>query len=135
MALTVVNEDASGPISGLDGVLTIGTVIVANMKKWNIKETCGINKYSTGDTSGWKKTLKGIKEWSGSADILIEQGLLPALVRGTLYAFSGICKTSGTAITGTIRMGEMSVEVDVESGAPIAGSISFEGHGALVQGA
>jgi hypothetical protein len=135
MPLTATNEDATGPISGLEGTLTLGTVLVANLKKFTIDRECDVKRYATGDTAGWEKTLKGVRRWSGSADLLVEQGILPALVEGTLYAFSGVLKTSATPVTGVIRMGKTNVEVDVETGEPIGGSITFEGHGALAQSA
>jgi hypothetical protein len=134
MPITVTTEDTTGPISGIEGNLSLGGVTVANLRKWSIKKSAEIKKYASNDTAGAKKTLKGVKEWSGSADIYIEQGTLPALEEGKLYAFSGTLKTGGTAITGVVRISEVSIDTDIETGDPIGGTVSFEGHGALVQG-
>lgn len=134
MPITVTTEDTTGPISGIEGNLSLGGVTVANLRKWSIKKSAEVKKYASNDTAGTKKTLKGVKEWSGSADIYIEQGILPALEEGKLYAFSGTLKTGGTAVTGVVRISEVSIDTDIETGDPIGGTVSFEGHGALTQG-
>lgn len=134
MALTVTSEDLTGPISGLEGNLSLGTVAIANLRKFSIKRSGEAKKYSSSDTAGWKKTLKGTQEWSGSADFYIEQGTLPALEIGKLYAFSGTLKTGGTPVTGVVRITGVDIDTDIEAGDPISGNLSFEGHGPLVQG-
>lgn len=133
MAIEITAEDATGPISGIEGNLSLGGEPVANLRSFVIDKSNDIKKYGSSSTGTGKKTLRGRSEWSGSAELYIEQGVLPTLIEGNLYALSGTLKTSGTPVTGVIRLGKVSVTTDVETGEPIGGSLTFEGHGELTQ--
>lgn len=133
MPITATTEDTTGAISGLEGNLSLGGAEMASLRNWKVSEKCEVKKYSTNQTGGRKKTLKGPIEGSGSADVYIEQGTVPALEIGKLYAFSGTMKTGGTPYAGVVRISGLDIEVDIESGEPISGTLSFETHGALAQ--
>lgn len=133
MALTVTTEDATGPIGGIEGNLSLGTEVLANLRNWSLDQSNDVKKYSSNSTAGFRKTLKGPSEGSGNAEFYLEQGQQLAIEEGKLYAFSGTTKTGGNPWTGVIRIGKINVDVDVEGGDPVSGSLSFEVHERIVQ--
>ena len=123
-------------ISGSEGIVKIGANQIAEVKSWNLEESCDVVDASIIGTE-WRKSQATIKSWSGSLDAFWDkddiagQGALKVGARVMLNLYpegDSDDKTyfSGTAIvTGISRQGTFDGLVE--------SSFTFQGTGELKQ--
>lgn len=115
-------------------VLYGGTPAAAlHVGKWSISKKIETGKYASNSTSGWRKAVAGVKDWSGSMTVYIHDGAaLEWSVEGAEVSCQFHADGGGSDYyAGSIRITEVSEEFDADSGDPVASEITFEGSGAL----
>ena len=112
---------------------TGGTPAVSvHTAQWEITVEAANGMYASNSTSGWKKSVTGVKSWSGSVKKLIHDGESPGLNIGAEYAceFYGVATTD--KIVGTVQITKVGpITFDAESGDPVAVDFEFNGSGAF----
>lgn len=115
-------------------VKTGGTPTAAlHVGKWSITKKIETGKYASNSTSGWRKAVAGVKDWSGSMTVFLHDGAaLEWSIEGAEVACQFHADGGGSDYYGgSIRITEVSEEFDADSGDPVASTITFEGSGAL----
>lgn len=117
---------AGTPLTGNTMTFKVAGSEVAHTAKWSVKNSPATGRYASNSTSGGRKSVVGVKDWTGTVTLLIHAGATMALVAGTEYA----CVFHGTAstdtITGTIMITEIGdITFDSDSGDPVSVDFSF----------
>ena len=123
---------------GSEGLVKIGANTVAEVKSWNLNESAStIDTTEIGD-SARTKTI-GTTEWSGSVDCFWDEtdtnGQIAMAVGGsvTLNLYPEGATSADIFYTGTALMTGVSRSAAVDG--MVEASFSFEGDGALTEGA
>ena len=100
---------------------------------WSITKTVESGQFASNSTSGWRKTVKGVKHWSGQMTVFLHDG---AQLEWSIEGAEVACQfhaDGGDAdyYSGTIQVTEVSEEFDADSGDPVSSTITFLGSGAL----
>lgn len=123
---------AGNVFSGKDMTFKTGATPTAEVHtgRWEITITGNGGKYASNSTSGWRKTVKGTKEWSGTVRVMLHDGeSMPFVVDDEVAAQFHV--DSDDYISGTILILEVGpITVDADSGDPIAIDYKFNGQGA-----
>ncbi len=117
-------------ITGIDGDVTLGSAL-AEVRGWALTKTDSTPQYASSATSGWKKSLGGVRDWKGTANIYAPAGAVdvgPEI--GDSVAVT-LTATSGETYTGTAQIQEIVFTVEVEEPEAISATISFTGDGVL----
>ncbi len=125
-------------ISGKDGKLlavanteTPGTPAeIADITKWTYDEEVARSKYASSSTGGWKRTVAGQKEWSGTLEGVCQSGQKAPFASGDYVDAKLQGPTTGDAITGTICIGTVKFETDIEEGKELRYTCDYDGDGA-----
>ncbi len=98
--------------------------------RWEITLTSNSGKYASNSTSGWRKSVKGTKEWSGTVRIMLHDGeSMPFILNDEVAA--QFHADSDDYISGTILITEVGpITLDADSGDPVAIDYKFSGQGA-----
>lgn len=59
---------AGNGISGRDGTVKISSVDVKEIKKWSFNPKCSTPQYASNMTGGYKRTVPGIRDATGTID-------------------------------------------------------------------
>ena len=120
-------------VSGISGQLsTDGTNAAASVRNWSISyRSNNPAGHSTSAAPGMEFNVPGIKEWEGSFDYY---GKFPPVIPGATGAGSTtfVGHTGAKQVTGTIFPTAATINVDIESGAIIGGTVNFVSNSALV---
>lgn len=123
---------AGNVFSGKDMTFKTGgtPAVEVHTGRWEITITGNGGKYASNSTSGWRKTVKGTKEWSGTVRVMLHDGeSMPFVVDDEVAAQFHV--DSDDYISGTILILEVGpITVDADSGDPIAIDYKFNGQGA-----
>lgn len=123
---------AGNVFSGKDMTFKTGSPAAAEVHtgRWEITITGNGGKYASNSTSGWRKSVKGTKEWSGTVRVMLHDGeSMPFVVDDEVAAQFHV--DSDDYISGTILIQEVGpITVDADSGDPIAIDYKFNGQGA-----
>ena len=67
---------AGNVFSGKDMTFKTGSPAAAEVHtgRWEITITGNGGKYASNSTSGWRKSVKGVKEWSGTVRVMLHDG-------------------------------------------------------------
>ncbi len=124
----MASEPTSGPITGLSGKVNVNSSDSTDCRRWNVRREADIKAYSSSSTSGWERTAKGVKRWSGSFELYLDQGEQDlGFDEGDLVDFIGYSAEAKT-LTGAVRIASIEVGVDIE-GAEFEGvTVNFTGH-------
>lgn len=126
---------AGDVITGSAMTLKIGATPVAanHVGKWSIVKKVSNAKYASNSTAGWKKSVVGTKDWSGSITVFLHDGAaLEWSIEGAVVAAQFHVDGGGSDYySGSIRIVEVSEEYDADTGDPVAVEITYEGDGAL----
>jgi len=127
---------AGDPISGKDGTIKLGETPVAifQISNWKVNPKANISKRATNSSAGWKRSIAGSKEWSGSWEQLIDDSNEPPVKEGdSIDAQFHIDGSDGQYYSGTVVVESVDTEVDIDDGTEIGYTINFEGDGALTR--
>ena len=123
---------AGNVFSGKDMTFKTGATptVEVHTGRWEVTITGNGGKYASNSTAGWRKTVKGTKEWSGTVRIMLHDGeSMPFIVDDEVAAQFHV--DSDDYISGTIMILEVGpITVDADSGDPIAIDYKFNGQGA-----
>lgn len=99
--------------------------------EWSIDISAANAMFATNSTGGWKQSVTGVKEWSGSMTLLAHAGGAPAFTIGQEVAcqFHGV--ESSQYYSGTVQITKVSTVFAADSADPIALKYEFNGSGAL----
>jgi len=120
-------------VSGKDGTVEYGSTPTAlEVTQWDFTGTVDNDSFATSSTSGYKTTVSGNKQGSGSIqgkisssvdiDTLFSEGDLVDVI---LTIASGSRKLSGS-----VRVTSLQIGVNVDTGEATTFQISYETHGA-----
>lgn len=127
---------AAGTVySGKDMTFKTGSPVAEEVHtgRWEITLTSDGGKYASNSTSGWRKTVKGVREWSGTVRIMLHDGeAMPFVLNDEVAAQFHI--DSDDYISGTILITEAGpIQADADSGDPVYVDYKFDGQGAPSQ--
>lgn len=111
-------------ISGKDGTVSFGSS-VTDATGWSLSLTSNNPAYGSSDTSGYKKRVAGVKDWSGSYSGKLNGTTVPTLGASVTVSFStdGTTAWSGTAVCDAVN-----IEVDMDDGDVVGYSVDFSGN-------
>jgi hypothetical protein len=115
-----------GVISGFGGAVN-GAESVRN---WSITETADTQAVVASNTKGGTTRGPGNTDWSGSYSAY---GHTPDVMPGEVFTFAGNMN-NGKGATGTAIVDEVSLTINIETGAIIEHSVNFSANGALTFG-
>lgn len=125
-------------VESIGGSVAFGASAFPHVRGWSLSIKAEANKYSSTDTAGWTGKMMGPKDWSGSFTAYIDdttkvESIAP--IGGLASTFETIHLKCGLAgaqdYTGTAVLTGCDIEMDHETGKPVAATLTFEGHGAL----
>lgn len=101
--------------------------------KWEVTVTGSSGKYASNSTGGFRKTVVGAKEWSGSVTVMLHDGEGQPLKVGDEVA-AQFHADADDYISGTIIVTNVGpITLDADSGDPVAIDYAFDGQGAPSQ--
>lgn len=112
--------------SGKDGSVS-GPIGSANVTKWTCDLTVSTSRVGHSNSSGWKATVAGTKEGTGSYEAKLDSGdTIPNIGDSVSLTLNtgGSLQLSGNAIIKSVH-----VEVDIDNGEAVGYSASFETDG------
>lgn len=115
-----------GAISGISGNVNTKSTV----GKWSVDSTNDLQAIVASNTKGGTTHLAGNNDWSGEYEAM---GYTPSSLPGTALTFVG-CLDATKGASGTAIVDEVSIEIDIEGGAPIKHSCKFSSNGALTLG-
>jgi len=122
---------AGNVFSGKDMTFKSGATptVEPHTGKWEITITGNVGKFASNSTGGWRKSVKGPKEWSGTVTVMLHDGeAMPFVVDDEIACQFHVDATN--YISGTILVTEVgAITVDADSGDPIAIDYKFDGQG------
>lgn len=102
--------------------------------RWNLNEEADNKTYVSSNSAGWAKTAEGAKRWSGSMDLLLEDGVfrVAPLVPGTLLTSIELKVDGSHSRQGAARIDRVGdIEVDIDGSGLVKCTVDFTGDGAL----
>lgn len=121
---------AGTPLTGNTMTFKVAGTAVEHTAKWSVKGSPAKGRYASNSTSGGRKTVVGVKDWSGMITLFIHAGATMALVNGTEYAVVLHGTATTDTITGTIIITEVGdVTFDADSGEPVKCDFGFDFQG------
>ena len=123
--------------SGSDGVIRIGTAVMAEVRSWSVDQTSDTNDDTVmGDS--WRTHKASLKSWTGSADVLFDDtdtaGQV-ACVLGATITVSFMMEGNSTGdhrLYGSATITNKTVNASYDG--LVESSITFQGTGALTEG-
>jgi len=125
----MASEPATGPITGLGGSVSIDGTTLDDIRNWRLNRGADVKLYSSSSTSGWEKNAKGVRRWSVTFEIFLNQGELAlGFDEGDLVDFIGTTKT-GKTCTGEARIESIEAGVDIEGAEFEGATVTAIGNG------
>lgn len=114
-------------ISGKNGTASVGGSI-ADCTGWSLTWSSNNPSYGSTDTSGYKKRVGGVKDWSGSYSAKYNGGTTTPgqTAGGASFTLDGSTSWSGDVIVDSVNL-----EVDMDDGDVVGYSVDFSGNGVL----
>lgn len=118
----------AGPATSIGGKATWNSVEIPDVLKWSLNPKGEIHAYGSSSTAGWKKRMAGTKDLSGSIDTKVQDtGTLPCKPGDT--ATLQLEAESGVSFSGPAMIDDISMETDIDTGAPVGLTINFSANG------
>lgn len=117
------------PISGKSGSAYKGTAKVCDLGQWTADLKVDLTKYASNCTGGFKRTIQGNHDWSGSIEVWVTPNSKLQFQPGGEYTVR-LELDDGNSIEGPIVVGNVPVSVSVKDGTPVSVTYNFEGDGA-----
>ena len=124
---------AGTPFSGKDITFKTGSPAAAEVSVagWTMNVVASEADYATNDTSGWTKTITGVRTWSGTITILLHDGEAQPFIAGQEVTGCQFHVDASNYISGTIKITAVNnIGTSVDSADPIAVEYAFKGQGA-----
>jgi len=124
---------AGTPFSGKDVTFKTGSPAAAEVSVagWTANIVAKESDYATNDTSGWTKTITGVRTWSGTITILLHDGEAQPFIAGQEVTGCQFHVDASNYISGTIKITAVNnIGTSVDSADPIAVEYAFKGQGA-----
>ena len=124
---------AGTPFSGKDVTFKTGSPAAAEVSVagWTANIVAKESDYATNDTSGWTKTITGVRTWSGTITILLHDGEAQPFIAGQEVTGCQFHVDATNYISGTIKITAVNnIGTSVDSADPIAVEYAFKGQGA-----
>ncbi len=122
---------AGNVFSGKDMTFKSGATpsVEVHTGKWELTITGSPGKFASNSTGGWRKSVKGPKEWSGTVTCMLHDGeAQPFVVDDEIAVQFHVNETN--YISGTILITEVGpITLDADSGDPVAIDYKFDGQG------
>lgn len=106
---------------------------ISTMRNWNVELTQDVKIYAASNTDGAKDRVEGPHKWSGSLDAY---GATPLWLPGSLNAFTGytapadgVGGSAGQTYTGNVRIDNVAISINPQSGDIISHVVNFTGDG------
>lgn len=117
--------------SGKDGTVKIATTDVAEIRNWKFNPKANNPKYASNKTSGYKRTVAGVKEGSGSMSGAWDHAIdfLAVVDVGTSVTLKLYTDTTHFFSVPSV-IDDCSVNVDVENGEIVSWDSNFSTNGA-----
>jgi len=120
-------------VSGNSGTLTFGSTSYV-ITKWTLSTSVELDKFAHSSSSGVKTGVIGSRDAKGTADIKCDAVPPPVGTQATMVLAHGDFDGTGLrTYTFPAVIVERSIEVDVDTGKAVSGTISFEAVGAVVE--
>lgn len=116
-----------GVISGIGGLVDGKT----HVRNWSVNSSADLQRIVASNTKGGSTHLAGNKDWTGQYQAF---GHTPATLPGDSFTFEGAIDLVNGA-SGSAMCNQVEIVWDIESGAPIGHTVSFEANGPLTLGA
>ena len=117
--------------TGKDRTFQTGSAVAEEVHtgKWEVTVTGSRGKYASNSTGGFRKTVIGAKEWSGSVTVMLHDGEAQPLKVGDEVA-AQFHADADDYISGTIIVTDVGpITLDADSGDPVAIDYAFDGQG------
>lgn len=121
-------------LSGTNGTLAIGGATVLHVRRWRIQKQAANKAYTANDTGGAKKRVSGVRDCTGSLEILATDSQNIPVAEGDLVALALHVDRSGAnyyqleAVVDAIR-----TEADISQGNPVVYVIEFSANGPVTE--
>lgn len=119
--------------SGKDGEVYEGANKVADITGWTLDREVATGAYTSSDTAGIVKRVQGFTDWSGTFDYVgdgEDSANMPDIGDEITLNLRSTGATVGWTGTAIVKSNNVTVTVDEN---PIAGSVVFEGNGAIAE--
>ena len=121
-----------GVISGLLGIVDVGTDIPHTVGEWSVSHSADVQEYSASNTKAGKARVTGNRDWSGQYRAY---GHTPAVMPGSTFSFIGsFTSARTTGASGEAICEQVEITWDIEAGTIIQHTCSFASNGALTIG-
>lgn len=117
--------------SGKDGTVKIGSTDVAEIRNWKFNPKSNNPKYASNKTSGYKRTVAGVKEGSGSMSGAWDHAIdfLAVVDVGTSADLKLYTDTTHFFLVPSV-IDDCSINVDVDNGEIVSWDSNFSTNGA-----
>lgn len=117
--------------SGKDGTVKIGSTDVAEIRNWKFNPKSNNPKYASNKTSGYKRTVAGVKEGSGSMSGAWDHAIdfLSVVDVGTSADLKLYTDTTHFFLVPSV-IDDCSINVDVDNGEIVSWDSNFSANGA-----
>ncbi len=122
----------SQPISGKSGFVKIGDDAVAEVTRWSFAKQAHSSRYASSSTGGFTRSIPGVKSGSGEIEFAFDIAAAGPLVEGAAVTLQLYLDATHFYSVPAIVTG-LEVEVDIDSGAVIAGTARFDTDGAWTE--
>ena len=107
-------------------------VVVPDTLSWRINPTVTTNAYATNSTSGWKKRTAGVKDWTATVSIILDDTTAVPFTLGTSYDLEFHVDAGGSNYyDGAAFFEGVTHEADIDGGTNQVLELQFGGNGAL----
>lgn len=121
---------AGAGVSGAYGDVKIATTQVSEIKKWTFNPKANVAKYASNKTAGYKKSVAGVKEGSGSLECVWDPAIPPNTVINVGTSVTLKLYTTATQFYQVPAViADFSIVVDLDTGDPVGYTANFEADG------
>jgi hypothetical protein len=120
------------PESGVGGSVVIGSTTIGEVLKWSLTKTAHTTRFGSSSSGGYKKTIAGTKQASGSIEMKLDTAAASPVLEGSSVTL--LLKCDGTVkYTMPAVINSFAVSVDIDNGEVISQSVNFESNGAWTE--
>ena len=124
----------SKAISGKYGTVKVAGSSIVEIKNWKLSTKTNVPKWGSNLSDGWKTGVAGVRDGSGSFDLLLQEPDASAgpLQDGDMVVLQLHIDNSGANYYGCTAIVEQSdVECNIDTGDPVSIGYTFQSIGAV----
>jgi hypothetical protein len=119
----------SSPITGISGKVEVDSAEVADVRTWSMPRENDVKTYASSSTGGYEKTAAGNTRWTFTMSVYAPDGSLSiGFEVGDLVTVKGYT-TTGKYFEGSVRVGSIEPQVDIEGAELVGCTVEGTGHG------